>query len=574
MPHRRFTLSAAAVAIPLLVVLLAIGFATTGRAQSVEGAWGPAEPSDKAEVRPLELASALSQPLHVLPRAEEGARAALDALAAWNAAGRQPRKIGFERPLPQPLTVRLAPSLSGPLGQAPLAGGLLADAGPGWLAWGTHVRIAGAGRVRLHLTNVQLPSGSRLAVAAPDGKPVRFGLELLSPDGDLWTPSVAGESLLLEVEVPAAALGGPGSPGGQRRPFGFDVREALQIVAPEIQLSSLFGKDASCIVDAACQSDADLPNLSTYRHAIAQLQFVIPRRGAFLCTGSLLNDQAQDSIPYLLTANHCISTQASASSLEALFDDDAASCNGPAPDRADLPRSHGSTLLATGSADSSSDFTLLRLASLPGGRFFLGWNADPNALRDGTPLFRLSHPAPDGIPLALAFSHYVADPAFRGCKGITAPSFFYEHVVNGATAGGSSGSPLLLGNGQVVGQLGGACGPDPSNICNLSNDDYDGAFAATYPAIQQYLGSAGGGTGKPTTTISGAITAIQKNTRFITVQVAGQTVQVSVPASTRITRKKRSVTFSVLQVGQQVTVTYRVIRRVNVAQTIVIAVAP
>jgi hypothetical protein len=570
MPHRRFTLPAAVVGIPLLVVLLAFGIPATGRAQSVDGAWGPAGASDKEEVRPLQLGSALSQaPLHVLPRAEEGARAELDALAAWNAAGNQPRKIGFERPLPRPLAVRLAPSLSGSFGQAPLAGGLLADAGPGWVAWGTHVRVAGAGRVRLHLTNVRLPAGSRLAVAAPGGAPLRFGLELLSPDGGLWTPSVAGESLLLEAEVPVAALGRPGS---QSRSFGFDVREALEIVAPEIRLSSLFGKDASCIVDAACQSDADLPSLSTYRHAIAQLQFVIPRRGAFLCTGSLLNDQAQDSVPYLLTANHCISTQATASSLEAFFDDDAASCNGPAPDRAGLPRSHGSTLLATGSADSSSDFTLLRLANLPGGRFLLGWNADPNALRDGTPLFRLSHPAPDGVPLALAFSHYVADPRFRPCKGLTAPNFLYEHTVNGATAGGSSGSPLLLGNGQVVGQLGGACGPDPSNICSLSNDDYDGAFAATYPAIQQYLGSAGGGTGKPTTTISGTITAIQENTRFITVQAGGQTVQVSVPASTRITRKKRTVAFSLLQAGQQVTVTYRVIRRVNVAQTIVIAV--
>jgi lysyl endopeptidase len=571
MQHRRLSLPSVILGIPLLLCVVA-----TGRAQSVDGAWGPAEPSgfsNKAEVRPLALLApdkALSQaPLHVLPRAEEGARAALDALHAWNAAGNQPYKIGFERPLPQPLTVRLTPSLSGSFGQAPLAGGLLADAEPGWVAWGTHVRIAGAGRVRLHLTNVQLPAGSRLAVAVPGGTPLRFGLELLSADRDLWTPSVAGESLLLEVEVPAAALGRTGSQG---RAVGFDVREALQIVAPEIQLSSLFDKDASCLVDAACQSDADLPNLSAYRHAIAQLQFIVPRQGAYLCTGSLLNDQAQDSIPYLLTANHCIGSQTIANSLEAFFDDDAASCNGPAPDRADLPRSHGATLLATGSADTSSDFTFLRLSSLPGGRFFLGWNADANAIQNGTPLFRLSHPAPDGIPLALSFSHYSADPRFRGCKGIASPYFLYEHVVNGATAGGSSGSPLLLGNGQVVGQLGGACGPDPGNICNASNDDYDGAFAATFPAVQQYLGSAGGGTGKPTATISGAITAIQTNTRFITVQAGGQTVQVSVPASTRITRKNRAVTFSVLQVGQQVTVTYRVIRRVNVAQLIVIAV--
>jgi hypothetical protein len=539
-------------------------FATGSMAQSLGGAWGPPEPSVKAAVRPLSLESALSvAPLHVLRSAEEDARGELDALAAWNAAHKLPAKNGFARPLPQPLAVRLTPSLSGHGAAIPFAGGLLTDAEPGSLTWGTHVRIAGAYRVRLHLTDVHLPAGTRLAVSTPGGEPEWFGLELLSPRGDLWTPSARGEALELEVQVPVAALGGS--------PAGFDLREAMEIVSLDPKSSGSSGgmlkADTSCLVDATCKDNGDLSNIDSYRHAVAQLLFVEPGQGSFLCTGSLLNDQAHDSTPYLLTANHCISDQATASSLQAFFDYDTASCDGTTPFERRLPHSNGATLLAHGSADSgSSDFSFLRLSSLPGGRYFLGWNADARALRDGTPLFRLSHPAPEGFPRALSFTQYTNDPTFDPCDGITAPQFVYTHVVNGATAGGSSGSALLLGNGQVVGQLGGACGVAPDDICNPDNDDFDGAFAVTYPKVQQWLGSP---SAPGTTTVTGAITAIQSSTRFITVLVGSTPLSVSASAA-RITLRNRAVPFTTLKVGMQVTVTYKVVRRVNIAQLVVI----
>ncbi|HEY2737550.1 MAG TPA: hypothetical protein VGK45_04045, partial [Thermoanaerobaculia bacterium] len=89
-------------------------FATGSMAQSLDGAWGPPESTVKEAVRPLSLETALSAaPLHVLRSAEEDARGELDALAAWNAAHRMPTKNGFARSLPQPLAVRLTPSLSG-----------------------------------------------------------------------------------------------------------------------------------------------------------------------------------------------------------------------------------------------------------------------------------------------------------------------------------------------------------------------------------------------------------------------------------------------------------------------------
>ncbi|HEY2737198.1 MAG TPA: trypsin-like peptidase domain-containing protein, partial [Thermoanaerobaculia bacterium] len=462
-------------------------------AQSLGGAWGPPESTVKEAVRPLSLETALSAaPLHVLRSAEEDARGELDALAAWNAARRLPTQNGFARSLPQPLAVRLTPSLGGHGAAIPFAGGLLTDAEPGSLTWGTHVRIAGAYRVRLHLTDVHLPAGTRLAVSTPGGEPEWFGLDLLSPRGDLWTPSTRGEAVELEIQVPAAALRGS--------PAGFDLREAMEIVSLDPR-TSMLKDDTSCIVDATCKDNSDLQNIDSYRHAVAQLLFS-EGRSSFLCTGSLLNDQAHDSTPYLLTANHCISDQTTASTLQAFFDYDTATCDGTAPFERRGPHANGATLLAHGSAGSgSSDFSFLQLSSLPGGRYFLGWSSDARALQNGTPLFRLSHPAPEGFPRALSYTQYTNDPTFEPCDGITAPQFVYTHVVNGATAGGSSGSALLLGNGQVVGQLGGACGPAPDEICNPDNDDFDGAFAVTYPKVQQWLGSA---SAPGTTTVTGA----------------------------------------------------------------------
>jgi two-component sensor histidine kinase len=415
----------------LLAALGLAGSGQAGRAQAIDGAWGPppaAEPAvamapdgGGAAAR-LALGQALgAAPLHVLRSAEEGARDQLDALRAWNAAGKRPLKNGFARPLPAVLEARFDSPPGGPGAAAvPLGGGVLAEAEPGWLAWGTQVKVTGAHRLRLHLTAVHLPAGTRMYVAAPGQTPEGFGLELLAPGGDLWTPSVLGESALLEVDVPAAAL-------ATHPPSGFAIREVMEIVDLAGGSGGIGGIDGakaastSCLLDARCETDADLPHIDNYRHAVAQLIFTVPGQGSFLCTGSLLNDVASDGIPYLLTANHCISDQATASSLQAFFDFYTATCNGTPPAESGRPHSNGSTLLATASADASSDYTLLKLNSVPAGRFFLGWNADPNALQADTALYRISYPAPAHFPQPQSYTQYTYDAAFSALAARVPP---------------------------------------------------------------------------------------------------------------------------------------------------------
>ena len=482
----------------LAAAVLVSGFlssASAGRAQSVEGAWMPPAAAPRtAPARRLQLESALAPaPLHPLPPASAGAADQLAALQAWNAAGRLPFKNGFTRVLTSPAIVRLGgvASVAGMVAAPrPFGGGLLAAGGAGELAWGTRVTVQDAYRLRLHLSDVHLPAGTRMWVESQGGMPREFGLELLSPQGDLWTPSVKGDSLLFEVHVPAAA--GAAS---------FAVREVLELV--DLARAGAGVSDtgeASCVIDSSCSAANALPDLASYRHAMAQLFFVEQNQG-FICSGGLLRDTKSDFIPYLLTANHCFADQFAASSLEAVFDYFTSSCNGKPPDETTLPTANGAQLLAT---SPTSDFTLVQLTSAPdtvppGNRFFLGWTADAT-LAQGTLLYRLSFPAPGATIDPERYSQSFVqtnDTNFPDCGNAQPPDvpkprpqFIYAHLQKGGTFGGSSGAPLLLGNGLVVGQLGGGCafgGHDPNNGCDYANSEFDGAFSVTYPAIAQWL---------------------------------------------------------------------------------------
>jgi len=86
------------------------------------------------------------------------------------------------------------------------------------------------------------------------------------------------------------------------------------------------------------------------------------------CTGTLLNNAANDQKPYFLTANHCLSTQTEAQSVTVYWNYN----TGDAPPGG-TPSTSGANLLVTG---KPSDFTLLFLTgSLPGGLFFSGWDS-------------------------------------------------------------------------------------------------------------------------------------------------------------------------------------------------------
>ncbi|MEK6373264.1 MAG: trypsin-like peptidase domain-containing protein [Acidobacteriota bacterium] len=412
--------------------------------------------------------SASMVPATLLPAAESTIPEAIEAIREWNESGRQPMRNGFKRALPDLIELKGEPVQVAKTGVRRAGRGLAVKTDHGTSIWSTVVKVEKAHRLRLHLENCVLPEGAVLWVYGAGEAPIAFGRELLDDKGGLWTPATDGETVWLEIETPAASAAA------------FTIREVLEIV--DLAARSVRAQDApTCLVDSTCVNSSTFDVITAARRAVAQLQFVTSEGGA-VCSGGLLNDRNNTGTPYLLTAHHCFSTQSEASSLDAYFDFVSSACNGPF-NRSTAPRTHGATLLAT---SSINDFTFVRLNSAPAGRALLGWDSAVPA--NGTKLYRLSHPFPsDDVIRPQMYSSTLVNISAGVCEGLPRSSFIYSSASEGGTYGGSSGSPVMLAGGRVVGQLLGSCGPEPKSGCDPRNSKVDGAFSLTYPNIAQWL---------------------------------------------------------------------------------------
>jgi hypothetical protein len=450
---------------------------------------------------PRLLFEALSlEPAALLPAAREAAAAEVEALASWNAAGRQPQKAGFVRLLPSALEVDIAAGGDAFAGSE--SRGLLLKTAEG-LTWVTRVEAAEASRLRLRLRALELPEGAEMMVYNALGESVRFGRELLGKDGELWTPSVAGPAIFLEIHSPQPAA---------RHRFEIDaIGERFELDAagrPLARTPEVNGEDTSCLIDSPCVTTGTLSTIVQYRAAVAHIVFN-KDGGEFICSASLLNDRDDSGfIPYLLTANHCFSTQSSASSIEAFWDYHAATCGGAVPSLGNLPRSNGSQLLASA---ASSDFTLVKLNTAPAGpngRIFLGWDSNP--VPDSAVVYGLHYPL--GDPQSYTRSRVDRTPA-SVCDGAPTSRYLYVNTLEGATFGGSSGSPITTAGLAVVGQLLGGCVTQGSSTCDPGPADYDvfGAFSETFDTVDTWLNQTGGGTNS---CVDGPNTLCLLNNRF------------------------------------------------------------
>lgn len=362
--------------------------------------------------------------------------------------------------------------------------GAMRGRGDGTFTWAGTVRSPEAAAVRVRFTDVQLPEGSELYVYSNDG--MAFGPYTgRGPNGtgEFWSNTVAGAEIVVVLRA-----GVEGAPRftvaglGHMTPE-FAIADSLvpKLSAMAAQPNCSF--NASCVVGANCVATDSAVNDA--KNAVAHILFV---SGAYyyICSGGLVADSDTGStIPYFITANHCISRSGEASSLETFFFYTSACGSCPDPGSASTT---GATIVSTGSA---ADYTLLRLGqNAPSGAAYLGWYSEDVAFVNGTPLYRISHP--QGAPQS--YSTQVVDTSKGTCRSWPRGDRIYSRDTLGATEGGSSGSPVVNGAGQLVGQLSGACGTNVNDVCDDANNaTVDGAFAAYYNTVSQWLGGGGGG---------------------------------------------------------------------------------
>jgi hypothetical protein len=394
------------------------------------------------------------------------------------ASGPGPLRIGVVKPLAP--AVRVAGFERHQIAKRgnAVAGGVLQATDDGGFVWAAGIASPGAARLRLQLSEVDLPPRAALYFIGPEGEahgPYRGRGP--NDDGDFWTDSVSGSLGTLVVRHT-----GPASPAEQRQ-TAFVIAGIGHIATGGLEPAELAGEpfcgNASCVIDVSCLSH---PAVSDVTSAVAQLQWIA---GAYIytCTGGLLADTVPATqIPYLLTANHCLSRGKDARNLEAFFFYRTSACGESCPSNTGFPRTLGAAIKAT---NSTADFTLLTLNQMPpAGTKMLGWNSNPVAFTAGLDLYRISHPNFG----AQVFSHHRVDATVGTCGGWPRGERIYSQDIDGAIGGGSSGSPVVNGTGQVVGQLSGICGVNVGDPCDAaSNSTVDGAFASYFSQVAPFL---------------------------------------------------------------------------------------
>lgn len=223
--------------------------------------------------------------------------------------------------------------------------------------------------------------------------------------------------------------------------------------------------------------------------------------GTTLCTGSLVNNSAEDGTPYLLTSTHCLNDDYSAKflanrkydlvagSIVAFFNYNSPICS------TDI---RGPVQMTMASADSvliseRHDISLLKLRQAPPKEYqpyLLGWNAGSSPTG---PFHGVHHPN-GGIKKVANEEGQLAIGSFDYARYNMEPNAHWSVTSwdDGATEGGSSGSPLLDNEKRILGTLTGGLsmctsprGPDL--YASLSRFwDVAGSLENPYP-ISYYL---------------------------------------------------------------------------------------
>ncbi len=349
--------------------------------------------------------------------------------------------------------------------------------------WTFAMRSAGAYGMRVHFTNFNAGSASVVVYAEDDGGliargPYREG----GPNrtGDFWTPSLPGDTVLVEVtgtEMPQLRL--PEICHFDHDPAGTGPDEA----DPRSS-----GRALPCHLDVMCYPW--IPDAA--RDATGKMN-VICGDFASGCTGTLLVDlDAETSVPYFLTAYHCLSTQAQVDTMEVvwLWQNDA--CDATPPSSSDyyaLPWNCGGTLLETNPTQGGNDMTFIRLAGdVPPGVSLAGWTTDA-----ANPAIGIHHPGTGaGSWKRVTLLSGASCPE---C-GVCGDHFRYDYfnIDAGFHEGGSSGSGVFNLSGQLAGQLFGGCCLSPDCADGVEECDeighwraQYGEFEETYPIIRIWL---------------------------------------------------------------------------------------
>lgn len=372
------------------------------------------------------------------------------------------------------------------LDATPATAGVWVHGKDGRSTWRLRVVAPDAVHLNFGFTRFRLPPSATLRLLGPDGRAQFRAFTAADNDahGQLWTPPVLGTSAMVELVVATAERADValvlGRVGQGYRGFGRVAAGA---------------KSGDCNTDVECLAADD--EWATTKRAVGAMSF----GGSAFCTGSLVNNTANDRRMYFITATHCEVDASSAASLVVVWNFESPVCRQPGSAASAVPldilgfdqfntgaifRAATEDPFAAGGPGPKSDTTLVELddpADPSHDLYWAGWNRSPTAAVCSAvaPCASIHHPSGDEKRITFVHDDLVVGdigngrdvhwftqwanpppvlPGFSSSTGIP-PS---------VTERGSSGSPLYDASQRLVGVLSGGasfCGASDGSLNDL-----------------------------------------------------------------------------------------------------------
>lgn len=332
------------------------------------------------------------------------------------------------------------------------------------LIWRLGLQMPGALATIVSYDEFYLPEGFSLFLYTPDHNTIlgAFGHETHRKGGSFSTGLLPGESVVLELVAPRGykmediskiqsevklQLGGVA--------FCYNRRALTHI--PGFSDNAKYGESEPCTININCEDGADW---QLNKKSVCKM-FMYVNYNWYLCTGTLVNNTAQNIRPFIMSAYHCLSegdpSTIDFNQWQFIFDYEAPGCEDAEP--LEAKTMVGCIYRAGIPMKGGSDGLLLELQQeIPEewGVYYSGWDR-----RDMLPVDTISgnihHPAGDIKKISILRAHKISMWPQYGKEGDTNAHFevLYAPTKNGwsITEGGSSGSGMFNTDKYLVGTL-------------------------------------------------------------------------------------------------------------------------
>ena len=392
----------------------------------------------------------------------------------------------------------------------------------GMNVWRLTIKAPEALAIMLYYDRFFIPAGGKLFIYNANRTHLlgAYTSNTNPDDKKFATEFVAGDEIILEYNEPQSAnnlkpdvrISGIG--------YGYNYLEVYQ------NISGFFDKLPG-IFNQNCQVNINCPegnNWQDHKKGVAKTVAPVGNSG-YLCSGSLVNNTAQDLTPYYLSAHHCFDdSKISFDQIVFYFHYESEACETATP--AGTKTLVGAQMLVDLPIKGSSDGALLKLNSnIPADYnvYYNGWDRRNTAATSGV---GIHHPK-GNIKKISTFTSPVTHNRWSGQDGPGAADahwqvdFVKTQSGYSQTEGGSSGSPLFNQAGLVVGTLTGGTAAN----CTSGSTNYYGklwyhwdnanALAGGTRTVKDYLDPLNSGV----ETLPGIYNAATGNTDLVALNV-------------------------------------------------------